>query len=327
MEVFHFIRPGWLLVLPALGLLWWQVRRLLTGTGDVGDLIAPHLRDALIVNNHSNNRLKAVDGIMLCGCLLAIAAAGPTWSRVPGPWFSETAPLVIAVEVSDSMRANDVLPTRLDRSRFKILDLIGARTGARTAIIAYAGSAHILVPPSSDLAVLKPLLESLDPAIMPISGAAAATTLPLALELLGDESGHGSVLFVNDGFLPEDVDALKEFSAKQDSPGLFALVVGTDEGGVALMPDGTPVTDAAGSRQSTGVDGSLLSQVARASGMTIIRMRNDQTDLRILLAGIASHLAQAADPESQWRDEGWWLLWPAALLMLLWFRQGWTMRW
>ena len=46
-----------------------------------------------------------------------------------------------------------------------------------------------------------------------------------------------------------------------------------------------------------------------------------------LLARMASHLAQASDPDAQWRDEGWWLLWPAALLMLLWFRRGWTMRW
>ena len=173
MATFHFIRPGWLLLLPVLGFVWWLARKLLAGNSEVGDLIAPHLRDALIVNKRSNNRFRAVDGIMLCGCLLAVAAAGPSWTRIPSPWFSETAPLVIAIEVSDSMRANDVLPTRLDRARFKMLDLISARTGARTAIIAYAGSAHIVVPPSSDLAVLKPLLESLDPAVMPLPGARA----------------------------------------------------------------------------------------------------------------------------------------------------------
>ena len=327
MATFHFIRPGWLLLLPVLGFLWWLARKLLVGNSAVGDLIAPHLRDALIVNKRSSHRLRAVDGIMLCGCLLAVAAAGPSWTRIPSPWFSETAPLVIAVEVSDSMRANDVLPTRLDRARFKMLELISARTGARTAIIAYAGSAHIVVPPSSDLAVLKPLLESLDPAVMPLPGARAATALPLALNLLADESARGSILFVNDGFHTEDAEALETFAAEPDAPGLFALVVGNDEGGVALMPDGSPVSSASGGRLDTSIDAELLRRIGNASGMAITRMRTDDSDLRALLTGIASHLAQADDPESQWRDEGWWLLWPAALLMLFWFRRGWTMQW
>ena len=104
-ENLHFMRPIWLLLVPLLVLVWWFARRLLTGNQSVGDLIAPHLREALTVNNQSERRLRAVDGVILCGCLLALAAAGPAWQRLPSPWFSETAPLVIAVEVSDSMRA------------------------------------------------------------------------------------------------------------------------------------------------------------------------------------------------------------------------------
>ena len=75
------------------------------------------------------------------------------------------------------MRANDLQPTRLDRARFKVLDLIEQRSGSSTALIAYAGSAHILMPPTKDLNVVKPFLESLDPAIMPEPG--AALSLPV----------------------------------------------------------------------------------------------------------------------------------------------------
>ena len=165
------------------------------------DLLAsPHLRDALTVNRSDHARIRPVDGVAITAVLIAIAAAGPTWSKQQSPWFAETAPLVVAIEVSDSMRANDLLPTRLDRARFKVLDLVAARTGSRTAIIAYAGSAHIVVPPSTDIDVIKPLLESLDPAIMPLGGAAATAVLPLAESLLGDEAAIGTVLFVNDGF-------------------------------------------------------------------------------------------------------------------------------
>jgi Ca-activated chloride channel family protein len=100
--------------------------------------------------------------------------------------------LVIAIEVSDSMRSNDLQPTRLDRARFKVMDLVAARTGSRTALIAYAGSAHIVVPPSTDSEVLQPFLESLDPVIMPSPGANAGNVLPLAQALLGEQAARRS---------------------------------------------------------------------------------------------------------------------------------------
>ena len=326
-ELFHFIRPFWLLALPVLVLLWWLIRHRTERKADVGDLIAPHLRDALIVNRQDGSRLRAVDGVIAAGVCLTLAAAGPTWSRIPSPWFSESAPLVVAIEVSDSMRANDVQPTRLDRARFKVLDLISVRTGGRTAIIAYAGSAHIVVPPSSDAAVLKPLLESLDPAVMPLPGSSAATVLPLARELLGDDAARGSVLFVNDGFERADLAPLAAFADEPNTPGLAALVVGTDAGGVALLPDGSPVTASGGQRLDTRVDPALLRDVASSAGVSVTRMQTGDGDIRALLGAIASHLTQAEDPDAQWEEQGWWLLWPAAGLMLLWFRRGWTMRW
>ncbi len=324
-EQLHFIRPLWLLTLPVLALLWWLIRRRNEKGTEVGELIAPHLRQALIVNRETASPLRAVDGVIAAGVCLALAAAGPTWSRVSSPWFSETAPLVVAIEVTDSMRANDVLPNRLERARFKLLDLIGVRTGGRTAIVAYAGSAHIVVPPSSDVAVLKPLLESLDPAVMPVSGSRPAQVLPLAMDLLGDEAARGSILFVNDGFSHADLAPLTGFAEQPGTPGLAALVVGSDAGGVALMPDGSPVTASGGQRLDTRVDTRVLKELE--SHVAVVRMQTDDGDIRALLRAIASHLTQAEDPDAQWEERGWWLLWPAAGLMLFWFRRGWTMRW
>jgi Ca-activated chloride channel family protein len=135
-ELLHFLRPLWLLALPAIALTWWLVRRREASAMDAGAFIAPHLRDALTINREARRGVRAVDGVALAMLAAAVGAAGPTWSKQASPWFAETAPLVIAIEVSDSMRSNDLLPTRLDRARFKILDLVAARTGARTALIA-----------------------------------------------------------------------------------------------------------------------------------------------------------------------------------------------
>jgi Ca-activated chloride channel family protein len=326
-ELLHFIRPLWLIALPMTFLVWWLVRRRDAVQAKIAAPIAPHLQDALTMNRDARAGLRAVDGAAALLVFAAIAAAGPTWSKQASPWFEETAPLVVAVEVSDSMRANDLQPTRLDRARFKILDLIGARTGSRTALIAYAGSAHIVIPPSSDVDVLKPFLESLDPAIMPEPGSNAVAVLPLANNILGENAAIGTVLFVNDGFDGDDIAGLAEFSADPTSPALAALVVGTEAGGVALMPDGSPVLAGTGGRLDTRVDPSMLRRVSSEAGVTVVRAEAGDSDIRSLMRAIDSNLRQADDPEAQWRDAGWWFLWPALLLALPWFRRGWTMQW
>jgi Ca-activated chloride channel family protein len=326
-ELFHFLRPLWLLALPAVGLTWWLARRRELRSRTTAFPAAPHLQEALTMHRDASGGLRAVDGVALMLIAVAVAAAGPTWRKEPSPWFEETAPLVIAVEVSDSMRANDLQPTRLDRARFEILDLIDARTGSRTALIAYAGSAHIVVPPSSDIGVLKPFLESLDPAIMPTPGAYAGGVLPLAKDVLGESAAVGTLLFVNDGFAADDIAALAEFGADPTSPAMVTLVIGTEEGGVALMPDGAPVLAESGGRLDTRVDSQLLRRVAGEAGIPVVRAAAGDGDLRSLLRAIESGTRQADDPDAQWKDAGWWFLWPALLLALPWFRRGWTMQW
>jgi Ca-activated chloride channel family protein len=189
------------------------------------------------------------------------------------------------------------------------MDLVAARTGSRTALIAYAGSAHIVVPPSTDSEVLQPFLESLDPAIMPAPGASAANVLPLAKSLLGEQATTGTLLFVSDGFDSGDVAPLAEFAGQPDTPALAALIVGTDEGGV------------------TAIDTSMLRRVSAEANVSVVRAGTGDADIRQLLRTIQSNLRQADDPDAQWTDQGWWLLWPAILLSLLWFRRGWTMQW
>jgi Ca-activated chloride channel family protein len=326
-ETLHFLRPLWLVAIPAIALVWWLVRRRETQGRTVAAFVAPHLRDALTVNREAHGKYRAVDGVAMAMLSAAIAAAGPTYSKQLSPWFEETAPLVVAIKVTDSMRSNDLLPTRLDRARFEVLDLIEARTGSRTALIAYAGSAHIVIPPTTDAKVLKVFLESLDPAVMPVPGTDAGTVLPPALQLLGEEQATGTLLFVNDGFDGADIDALADFARAPATPAMAALVVGTDAGGVALLPDGSPVLSETGGPLDTRIDVGVMNRLAREAGVSVVRAEPGDADTRRLLRIIESNLRQADDPDAEWKDQGWWLVWPAMLLSLFWFRRGWTMKW
>ena len=82
-----------------------------------------------------------------------------------------------------------------------------------------------------------------------------------------------------------------------------------------------------GGRLETSIDGAVLRRMENEAGIPVTRMTSSDDDVQRLVRTIESNLAQADDPNAQWRDEGWWLLWPAALLALTWFRRGWTMRW
>jgi Ca-activated chloride channel family protein len=162
---------------------------------------------------------------------------------------------------------------------------------------------------------------------MPVGGTDAGAVLPLARRLLGDEAAFGTLLFVNDGFDNDDVAALAAYAAAPNSPAVAALVVGTDEGGVAFLPDGSPVMAGGGRRLDTSIDTAVLQRVAGEGDVAIVRADNGDGDIRQLLRTIQSNLQQADDPDARWRDQGWWLLWPAMLLALAWFRRGWTMQW
>ena len=85
--------------------------------------------------------------------------------------------------------------------------------------------------------------------------------------------------------------------------------------------------DSGGGRLDTSIDVPLLRRVASEADVAVVRASTGDADIRQLSRTIQSNLRLADDPDAEWRDQGWWLLWPAALLALLWFRRGWTMQW
>ena len=75
-EMLHFLRPMWLIALPAIVLIWWLVRRREASQAGVGEIVAPHLREALTVNKNMRKGIRAVDGVCIASIFAALAAAG-----------------------------------------------------------------------------------------------------------------------------------------------------------------------------------------------------------------------------------------------------------
>ena len=96
--------------------------------------------------------------------------AGPSWERRSSPFTEDEAALVIALDVSGSMDQEDVQPSRLERAKQKIHDLLKSRGGARTGLIVFAGTAHTVIPLSNDPEIIRNFLDAIETAIMPRPG-------------------------------------------------------------------------------------------------------------------------------------------------------------
>lgn len=325
---FHFLRPLWLLVLVPIAINYALMRWRTSARAQWKQLIAPHLLEHLLVGRGSSGRVRPEH---LTTALLAIgtlAVAGPTWQREVSPFAEDTAPLVIALDLSQSMNAVDVPPTRLERAKQKVHDLLDARRGARTSLIAYAGTAHSVLPLSDDPTIFATFLDALTSEVMPRPGKTPSAALELAEETLSGEEVPGSILFITDGIGADDAPRFEQHADSSDD-GLLVLAIGTTDGGPIPLGDNRFATDASGRRIIATLDRDGLEAVRDRAGAYVVSATADDTDVQRLERRVQSNLQRARqdDETSRWQDAGYWLTLPLALLGALWFRRGWTVRW
>lgn len=330
---FHFLRP-WALwgLAPLLPLLWlanWHegTRRLAAWRARID----PHLLAALTVGGGVRRGLRPVHSLLLAIALGSSGLAGPSWQREPMPLLEDRAPLVVALDLSRSMDAVDVSPTRLERAKLKLRSLLERRRGARTALLVFGSSAHRVLPLGDDPELLLAYVPDLATGLLPAAAAGApkaiADALALAARILEREPTPGSILFLTDGF---DVAAARDFVSfsqhSRSEPLLLAF--GGDEPAPLRQADGSYLGAADSSPLLVGLGRAGL-EAAAAGGLWLASATADDRDLDALEARIQRHMSEAlaADPGVRWRDEGFWLVLPAAALLLLSFRPGWTLRW
>jgi Ca-activated chloride channel family protein len=322
----HFLRPHWLwMAVPAALVVWlfhWRDDPERPWRG----LVAPHLLSHLLVGRGSRFRLRPVHGVAFFLVLCTLAVAGPTWQRETPPFVQDKAPLVIALDLSRTMDAIDVSPSRLERGKQKVRDLLLRRNGARTALVAYAGSAHLVLPLTEDRAILETYLEALATGLMPEPGKDAPRALELGESLLAREPVAGTILFVTDGISKAQVPA---FAARQPKSRTQVVVlgVGTTEGGP--VREGKGFLSEGGRRVVAKLDREGLEALARTTGAFVATATLDDGDVARIQRGVQSHMQAATqkDPGARWRDFGWYLTPALAVLGALWFRRGVSLRW
>jgi len=307
---FHFLRPWWLLAgLPAVIL---AATRLLRHSapeqwqGTIAAHLLPH-----VVTTRTGSRWRSPElGYAALALLFALATAGPTWRLARTPQGPDDTTLLLIVDLSSSMAGRDVAPSRVGRLRLKLRDLLELRRGARVGLLAVAGSAHIVLPPTDDVDALVPYVDVLEPDLLPADGEHFAAAAPLVAKLAEHERGPTVALVAGDAIPPSDAEAL--LALRQRGVTLIGWAVGTDAG---RPGEGVP-----------GVDHAGFERLARG-GARVVPLSAGNRDLRQIDDWVEGARAASVDATdaSLWEDAGYSLVPLLALGVLLWFRRGWAL--
>lgn len=323
----HLLRPWALLIIPAAVLVFYSIHRRRNKQNSWAQIIEPELLSKLSFDpsekGHSQHWLMPA---IIASLLLGLAAAGPSWQKLTQPVHKRQDALVIVLDLSPSMLAEDIKPSRLVRARYKLIDLLKLRREGQTALIAYGGEAHTVSPLTDDTETIINLLPALSPGLIPLSGSNTEMAIETAIKLL-KAAGHqqGNILLVSDGVVDEaqaTIDDLLSASTYQ----LSVMAVGTPAGGPIPTRSGFAKTND-GAIVVASLKADVLIQLAKDNHGLFVNMSSSDTDLKILSEfwsqGFKADALQQQERDSeQWQDEGFWLLLPLLLLFLLNFRKG-----
>ena len=292
---FHFIRPAALWLAPLASVLWWLWQRRSDALRGWRGQMDADLLAALVVGRKSK-RPGPVHALLAGWLVMVIAVAGPTWRLEPSPFADDATPLMILLKADVSMDRPDPAPSWMERARLKISDLAEVRKGQPLGLIAYAGSAHLVLPPTRDTAAVAQMAAEISPAIMPVPGDRLDLAVTKAGEVLKDTGG---TLIVFADAVDGDVKAA---AAAVKATGLSVHFL-------AIHSPGASEADA-------------LRAAARELRASVEPLSVDDADVKTLARYAANApVARAGAAGDRWQEAGWWLVPIIALSMLNTFRR------
>lgn len=328
-ESFHFLRPAFLWAFIPVGLVAILVLLVHREDNKWKRVIAPALRPFMFTRERRAGFLFPLLAYLLITGIGILALSGPAWTREEVPGTRNEAVLVIALDVSPSMLAEDIQPNRLERAKFKIRDLLDANPGSRVSLHAWSGTAHTVVPLCSDYRIIRHHLDALSPAIMPRQGSNLEMMLDLADSVLSPLKAPSTLLLVSDELTSEAVPLLTAFADRHHHR-VEVLCLATVQG--APVPKNRakqPLTDRNGNVVVSRLDTGVLFELETHERIHVNTLTLDNSDMELIAKSIRRNLVYQEDEEKseqQWRDMGYILVLLLVLLVPFWFRRGWMIR-
>ncbi len=324
---FHWLRPDWLWALPLVALLSFALARRALAPGSWQRVVDPALAPYVLSHAASKRYGYRWWLLSLGGALAILSLAGPSWDRLEQPVFRSEQAIVIALDLSRSMDAQDLTPSRLTRAKLKILDILERRSGGQTALVVYSSNAFTVTPLTTDVDTVAALVNSLGTDIMPSRGSYPVAAINKGRRLLDQAGvGYGEVLLITDGGTSPAAEKAAEDLAKAGYT-LSVMGVGTRQGAPIPVAGGGFVTDRAGNIAVPKLETRELQSLAAAGHGRFTILSADDRDLDILLSGVVdpSSASDEALATDQWLEEGPWLLLLLLPLAAFAFRRGWML--
>ncbi|MDE0308746.1 MAG: VWA domain-containing protein [Acidiferrobacterales bacterium] len=321
---FVFLRPWWLLLLLLGPLLAFAITR--RGSDSWATVCDPLLLRHLICSGN-NTSVVFVRTVALTTWTLAVAAlAGPAWDREKADLFENLEATVVVLDLSQSMNSTDLLPSRLERARYKSIELIESQNSRATGLVVFAGSAFKVVPVSDDFATSTHLLQSVQTSMMPVQGSRASLGIEQARQMLkGSGYRAGTVVLIADEVDSAAVNAAR--ALRDDGYSLSVIGVGTESGAPVVTPGGEFLRDLGGNLITATVNYSELAQLASAGGGTFSTITQEVSGVvreGSRFAADATGIDESVITE-QWKDRGPYLLIFLLPLAALLYRRGWLL--
>lgn len=328
MELFHFIRPWWLLAfMPAILFVIFLFRH--SGKSNSwAKYCDAHLLEHVLVGRESKAKKSLLPIFFLLIWSVGIfALAGPTWKFKDVPVYQKNTSRVIALDVSQSMDTTDVAPSRLERAKYKILDILRKITEGQTGMLVFSSESFVVSPLTSDSKTIANLVSVLNTNIVPVQGHDMTKALVKSSELLAQGgAGKGQIIDITDSS-PTDKAIAEAKKLAEQGIKTDVYAIGTPKGGIAKAKDGSYLKDNSGNIQYFGVDLTRMQALANAGDGKLITLTANNNDVNALLADIQGDDSQTKKSQQStantfWQDEGVYFIWVLALLSVLVFRRG-----
>lgn len=325
----HFAHSMWLwglVAIPAIWLLFYLYYRSSSPIRHIEKFIDPHLLPHLLVSNE-NKKKSDWKSLVLWSILwtsLILAMAGPRWSFREIEMMSKDQSLVILLDLSESMNATDVKPSRLIRAKQKIEDLINHSKGVKIGLIAFAADPHMITPITDDKETIRHLLPSLSTDLVYVQGSRLSPALEMAAEMLDAEPGtNKALLIISDGDF-EDGGAVSVAKSMADR-GLVihAMGVGTSEGAILQDSSGSSIRKN-GSPVLSRLLINRLEDISRVGNGSYLEADHSSAAEEMILHQLETH-AESLDAGKKnriWDERFYLFILPVLPILLWWFRRG-----
>ena len=236
--------------------------------------------------------------------LLIISLLGPNFGIKEEKVEVVGKDIMIAVDLSESMNANDIQPSRIEKVKFEIKKIVDEFSGDRIGIIMFSGEAFVQCPLTYDKNALNLFVETLNTGLVPNSGTDFGPPLELGLSKLQDENSGDNdfkskiiILFSDGEDFGEDTDQSIE-KIKENSLKLFSVGIGTDEGSKILDDFGNFKKDNEGNDVITKLNSSSLRKTADKTGGKYYEISKNKNEINQMITEIKNIKGDIIDQQT-----------------------------